>query len=84
MALAWDPLMSSSRQQIITALATRLAGDQNVLVRLALVENKQLPPTLFDTLAKDADEMIRWELASNLDTPDAVLTRLATDPQRPV
>ncbi|HCL31922.1 MAG TPA: hypothetical protein DIC52_26290, partial [Candidatus Latescibacteria bacterium] len=47
-------------------------------------ENKQLPPTLFDTLAKDADEMIRWELASNLDTPGAVLTRLATDPQRPV
>ncbi len=84
MALVWDPLASSTTRQIVTDLAAKLARDPNVLVRLALVENKQLPPTLFDTLAADPDEMIRWKLAANLDTPGRVLTQLSSDVKRPV
>ena len=84
MALAWDPLATQSTRKIVTDLATKLAGDPNVLVRLALVENKQLPPAVFDTLAGDPEEMIRWKLASNLDTPSRVLTRLTSDARRPV
>jgi hypothetical protein len=84
MALAWDPLATQSTRQIITDLATKLAGEPNVLVRLALVENRQLPPTVFDTLARDPEEMIRWKLASNLDTPSRVLTQLTSDTKHPV
>ena len=84
MALAWDPLATRSTRQIITDLATKLAGDPNVLVRLALVENRQLPPTVFDTLVRDPEEMVRWKLASNLDTPSRVLTQLTSDAKHPV
>ncbi len=84
MALVWDPRASNTTRQIVGDLATKFAGDSNVLVRLALVQNKQLPPAVFDVLANDPDEMIRWKLAANLDTPGRVLTRLTMDARRPV
>lgn len=84
MALVWDPLAAQPTRQIIENLATKLAGDPNVFVRLALVQNKRLPPAIFEALASDPDEMIRWKLAANLDAPGQVLTRLAMDVRRPV
>jgi hypothetical protein len=84
MALVWDPLEKSSTKKLITGLAMKLAEDVIVLVRLALVENKQLPPSVFEKLASDPDEMIRWKLAANLDTPGLVLKQLAADSRRPV
>lgn len=84
MAVAWDPLASATTQQITTDLAAALARDSNVLVRLALVENKRLPPAVFDSLATDPDEMIRWKLAGNLDVPGRVLETLTQDSRLPV
>jgi hypothetical protein len=84
MALVWDPLASQPTRQIVEDLAARFAGDPNVLVRLALVQNKRLPPAVFDALAGDPDEMIRWKLAANLDALGRVLTRLAMDVRQPV
>jgi hypothetical protein len=84
MAVSWSPQSPPTTQQAVTTLATKLARDPNVLVRLALVENKRLPPAIFDSLAADPDEMIRWKLAANLDTPGRVLERLAADSRLPV
>lgn len=84
MAIVWEPLAPAATQQIVEELAAKLAADSNVLVRLALVQNKRLPPSVFATIAQDPDEMIRWKLAGNLDTPGDVLRGLESDIKRPV
>lgn len=79
MSLRFDPAASAASRSAVEGLAAGLATDANVLVRLTLVENRQLPPSVFAALAQDADFMVRRKVAQNPDTPGPVLAALAAD-----
>ena len=79
MTVELDPLAPATVQQLTETLAQKLAKDPSPLVRLSLVENKKLPPTVFDFLARDPDFIIRQRLAKNLSISQNVLTLLAQD-----
>jgi len=79
MSLAYDPLASSAIVEATEHLALALARDNNVLVRLVLLENGRLPEALFDTLATDPDPIVRLRVAEGLYTPAHVLATLSAD-----
>lgn len=79
MSLAFDATAGAAARAAVEGLAARLAGDGNVLVRLTLVENKDLPPSVFLALAADPDFMVRRKVADNVDAPAQALALLASD-----
>lgn len=79
MSLAHDPYYWGEEQELIESIAFHLARDPQVLVRMKLAENRDLPPAAFDTLAYDPDHLVRLRVAQNVRTPQSALIALAQD-----
>lgn len=79
MALIHQPLGARSEQSIIEGLAQALARDPQVLVRLKLAENLELPSAIYEALASDADHLVRLRVAQNPHTSQTALGALAQD-----
>ena len=78
-SIAHDPLASANVSRVAEMIASNLATDANVLVRLSLVTNEKLPPPTYETLARDADYIVRQKVAENQAAPSTALVRLAQD-----
>lgn len=79
MALVYQPLGPSSELGVIEGLAQDLAGDTQVLVRMKLAENQELPPAVFEHLATDADHLVRLRVSQNPHISQSALAILAQD-----
>lgn len=84
MALAFQPLGPRSDLVIIEEMARALAVDSQVLVRMKLAENTDLPPGVFDQLAVDPDHLVRLHLAQNANVSPSALSALAQDAEEAV
>ncbi len=78
-ALRSAPLGSQSAGAITADLALILARDANVLVRLKLAENQELPSAAYEQLATDADHLVRLRIAQNPQSSHHALAALAQD-----
>jgi len=63
---------------------TELALDDEVSVRLAVAERRDLPTLVWRLLAKDKSPVVRARLAANSAIPDEVLRLLCSDEASPV
>lgn len=78
-ALIHQPLGVRSEQSIIENLAQILTRDPQVLVRLKLAENLELPAAIYEVLASDADHLVRLRVAQNPHASQLALGALAQD-----
>lgn len=81
MSLRYNPLDSRQIRSVNMALAAQLARDDNILVRMTLVQEARLPPETYEILAQDPDRVIRQLVAAHPETPTHTLTTLAADDQ---
>lgn len=79
MSLRYDPLATSQVRSVTAQLATDLARDPNILVRMALIQEGLLPPDTYSLLAQDPDRVIRQLVAGHQNTPASTLTILTMD-----
>lgn len=78
-ALNQRPLGPVADAATIEALALNLAADPQVLVRLKLAENRELPPAAYEVMAGDPDQLVRLRIAQNPQSPSTALAQLAQD-----
>ncbi|MCC7261537.1 MAG: hypothetical protein IT369_03340 [Candidatus Latescibacteria bacterium] len=78
-ALNYEPLGPRSEEGIIEGLALSLTSDPQVLVRLKLAENRELPGAAYEALAGDPDLLVRLRIAQNPQSSSTALAHLAQD-----
>ena len=79
MSLFQDVGDSPAMRRLIEQIALLLAGDPQVLVRLALAQNEEVPSTVCDSMAHDPDPIVRQKLAANEHATPNALEALAQD-----